>query len=87
MDVLDGCSWWLLLTKVKEACSNQSHMFKDHMMRVESYPMGWSTRRYFPPRAPRPSVPPLNPLQKRQNMGQADQQDGQGGPGGADAQA
>lgn len=47
------------------------HKFKDYMMRAGAYPMGWSSRRYFPPRAPRPGVPPLNPLEKRQNRGQA----------------
>ena len=46
------------------------HKFRNHMMRVEAYPMGWSSRRYFPPRAPRPSVPALNPLEKRLNLGQ-----------------
>ena len=38
--------------------------FKDHMMRPEAYPNGWTTRKYFPPRAPRaprPPVPELHP--------------------------
>ena len=59
------------------------HKFRDHMMRAEAYPMGWSSRRYFPPRAPRPVVPPLNPLEKRQNLGQEvlpEHQDGHGAP-------
>ena len=45
------------------------HKFRDHMMRPEAYPLGWSSRRYFPPRAPRPAVPPLNPLDKRAHLG------------------
>ena len=51
------------------------HKFRDHMLRVEAYPVGWSSRRYFPPRAPRPAVPPLNP-EKRPNLGQAVQPEG-----------
>ena len=35
--------------------------FKEHMMRPEAYPAGWTTRKYFPPRAPRPTVPELHP--------------------------
>ena len=45
--------------------------FREHMMRHEAFPMGWSHRRFFPksnkPRAP--SVPPLDPVQKRANLG------------------
>ena len=35
--------------------------FKDHILRPEAFPAGWTTRRYFPPRAPRPPVPELDP--------------------------
>ena len=56
-----------------------SNRFREHMLRPEAYPMGWSSRRYFPARAARPAVPPLNPVQdqpdpKRPNLGQS--QDG-----------
>ena len=52
-----------------------SNRFREHMLRPEAYPMGWSSRRYFPARAARPAVPPLNPVQhqpdhKRPNLGQ-----------------
>ena len=55
------------------------HKFRDHMMRPQSIPMGWSSRRYFPPRAPRAGVPPLNPLDKRINLGHGHQHAGPGG--------
>ena len=53
-----------------------SNRFREHMLRPEAYPMGWSSRRYFPARAARPPVPPLNPVQhqpdpKRPNLGPA----------------
>ena len=35
--------------------------FKDHILRPEAFPAGWTTRRYIPPRAPRPPVPELDP--------------------------
>ena len=49
--------------------------FRDHMLRSEAYPIGWSSRRYFPARAPRQPVPGLDPTnqqpaQKRPNLGQ-----------------
>ena len=49
--------------------------FREHMLRPEAYPVGWSSRRYFPARAPRQAVPALDPTnqqpaQKRPNMGQ-----------------
>ena len=48
--------------------------FKEHMLRPESFPAGWTTRRYFPPRPPRPPVAALDPTAsqppgKRANMG------------------
>ena len=36
--------------------------FKDHMMRSDSIPEGWTSRRYFPPKAPRPPKAPLTQL-------------------------
>ena len=35
--------------------------FREHMMCPEAYPVGWTSRKYFPPRAPRPPVPELHP--------------------------
>ena len=48
--------------------------FKEYMQRPESFPAGWTTRRYFPPRPPRPPVPELDPTAaqppgKRANLG------------------
>lgn len=48
--------------------------FREHMLRPEAYPVGWSSRRYFPARAPRQPVPPLDPTsqepaEKRPNLG------------------
>ena len=48
--------------------------FKEHMLRPESFPAGWTTRRYFPPRPPRPPVAALDPTAsqppgKRANLG------------------
>ena len=37
------------------------HKFREHMLRPEAYPAGWTTRKYFPPRTPRPAVPELHP--------------------------
>ena len=38
-----------------------SNRFREHMLRPEAYPVGWSSRRYFPARAPRQPVPALDP--------------------------
>ena len=38
--------------------------FRAHMMRAESIPAGWNTRRFYPPRAPRP--PPAGGAMKAQ---------------------
>ena len=38
--------------------------FRAHMMRAESIPAGWSSRRFYPPRAPRP--PPAGGAMKAQ---------------------
>ena len=51
-----------------------SNRFRTHMLRPESYPAGWSSRRYFPARAARTPVAPLYPDQqepaaKRPNNG------------------
>ena len=48
--------------------------FKEYMQQPESFPAGWTTRRYFPPRPPRPPVPELDPTAsqppgKRANLG------------------
>ena len=48
--------------------------FREHMLRPEAYPIGWSSRRYFPARAPRQPVPPLDPtvqgpVEKRPHLG------------------
>ena len=47
--------------------------FKSHMMKLEAVPSGWTSRKYFPPRDPRPPVPALDPTQaqppsKRPNL-------------------
>ena len=47
--------------------------FKEHMLRPEAYPAGWTCRRFFPPKAPKPPVPELypqgGPPEKRPNLG------------------
>ena len=58
------------LTKEKEGykpwCKNwrvrvpQKH--KQHMMRPEALPEGWTSRRFYPARAPRPPPPPAHGL-------------------------
>ena len=70
----DGSRIWARNWRVRV-----SNKFRAHMLRPEAYPMGWSSRRYFPARAARPPVAPLNPMQqapdhKRPNLGQS--QDG-----------
>ena len=52
----DGSRIWTKTFRVQVP-----NKFKDHMMRPEAYPNGWTTRKYFPPRAPRPPVPELHP--------------------------
>ena len=52
----DGSRIWTKTWRVQVP-----NKFRDHMMRPESYPAGWNTRRYFPPRPPRPPVPDLDP--------------------------
>ena len=50
--------------------------FREYMQCPESYPDGWTTRKYFPPRQQRPSVPALypgsgaEPPEKRPNLHQ-----------------
>ena len=73
----DGSKIWSRNWRVRVA-----NKFRGHVLRPEAYPVGWSSRRYFPARAPRPPVAPLDPVQqqqqppepKRQNLGQS--QDG-----------
>lgn len=46
--------------------------FREHMLKSEAYPSGWSSRRYFPARPARSAVPPLYPNgreAKRPNLG------------------
>ena len=45
--------------------------FREHMMRHQAFPMGWSHRRFFPKsnKSKGSDVPPLDPLQKRPNLG------------------
>ena len=72
---LDGRRIWTRTWRVQVP-----NMFKEHMMRPEAYPAGWTSRRYFPPRAQRPPVPDLDPTvtqppEKRANVnGQANLQ-------------
>ena len=42
-----------------------ANRFREHMLKPESYPLGWSSRRYFPARAARPAVAPLYPDQQQ----------------------
>jgi hypothetical protein len=44
--------------------------FREHMMRSEAFPLGWSHRRFFPKntRSTGPTVPALDPMQKRPNL-------------------
>ena len=42
-----------------------SNRFREHMLRPEAYPIGWSSRRYFPARAPRQPVPALDPTNQQ----------------------
>ena len=42
--------------------------FKEHMLRPEAFPDGWTSRRYFPPRAQRTPVADLDPPEKRANL-------------------
>ena len=48
---------------------------REHMLRPEDYPVGWSSRRSCPAMAPRQAVPALDPTnqqsaQKKPNLGQ-----------------
>ena len=49
------------------------------MLRPEAYPVGWSSRRYFPARAARTPVPGLDPTvepaEKRPNFGSSSSSD------------
>ena len=45
--------------------------FRDHIMRPEAIPAGWTSRRFFPPRPKKPSVPDLHPA-KRVNTSQVE---------------
>ena len=54
----DGRRTWVKTWRVQVP-----NKFKDHIMRPESIPAGWTSRKYFPPRAQRPPVPELYPVQ------------------------
>ena len=49
-----------------------ANKFREHMMKDEAFPCGWSHRRFFPKstRTTGPGVPPLEPVLKKPNMGQ-----------------
>ena len=55
----DGRPIWNKNWRVRVA-----NRFRVHMLRPESYPAGWSSRRYFPARAARTPVAPLYPDQQ-----------------------
>ena len=42
--------------------------FQVHMMKPEAVPAGWMSRKYFPPRDPRPSKPPVPALDPMQDQ-------------------
>ena len=52
----DGRRIWMKTWRVQVPAR-----FKEHMMRPEAFPSGWTSRRYFPPKAPRKAVPELYP--------------------------
>ena len=41
--------------------------FKDHILRPEAIPAGWTSRRFFPPRQKKPPVPDLHPARRANN--------------------
>ena len=58
--------------------------FRQHMLRPEAYPTGWSSRRYFPARAARPPVAPLYPEQQQPDRKRPNLDQGQNGPANMD---
>ena len=52
----DGSRVWTKTWRVQVP-----NKFREYMLRPESYPAGWTSRRYFPPRQQRPAVPDLYP--------------------------
>ena len=52
----DGRRIWVKTWRVQVP-----NKFKEYMLRPEAYPAGWTTRKYFPPRAQRPPVAALDP--------------------------
>ena len=65
----DGRRIWVKTWRVQVP-----NKFKEYMERPEAYPSGWTARKYFPPKAPRPPVPDLVPTAaqppvKRANVG------------------
>ena len=41
--------------------------FREHMLRPESIPAGWTSRRFFPPRPKKPQVPDIHPAKRVNN--------------------
>ena len=65
----DGKRVWVKTWRVQVP-----NKFTEYMLRPEAYPAGWTTRKYFPPRAQRPPVPNIDPTVgqppvKRANVG------------------
>ena len=64
----DGSRIWTKTWRVQVP-----NKFREHMLRPEAFPAGWTSRRYFPPRPQRPPVPELDPTavpppEKRPNL-------------------
>ena len=52
----DGRRVWMKTWRIQVP-----NKFKDYMMKPEAFPTGWTSRKYFPPRAQRPPVADLDP--------------------------
>ena len=52
----DGRRIWVKTWRVQVP-----NKFREYMQRPEAFPAGWTTRKYFPPRAQRPAVPDIDP--------------------------
>ena len=66
---MDGRRIWTRTWRVQVP-----NRFREYMQRPDAYPTGWTSRRYFPPKAQKPDVPELYPVggmppMKRQNGG------------------
>ena len=65
----DGRRIWSKTWRVQVPCK-----FRDYIQKPEAIPAGWTSRKYFPPRDPRPPVPNLDPTNgmppaKKSNVG------------------